>query len=37
MDWDLFRHGFGALVTLVGAVLPFAALFMRRTDSDEEN
>jgi hypothetical protein len=33
MDWGAFAHGFGMLVTIVLAVLPFMALFIR---NDEE-
>jgi len=36
MDWGAFAHGFGMLITLVGAVLPFAALFMRDDDKTKE-
>lgn len=37
MDWGAFADGFGMLITLVGAVLPFVALFMRKNDETEEN
>jgi hypothetical protein len=33
MDWDGFAHGFGMLITIVMAALPFMALLMR---NDEE-
>lgn len=32
MDWDAFAHGFGMLVTLVLAVLPLMALFVREEE-----